>query len=470
MKLYQQVADQISRQISAGVLRPGDRIPSVRKAMRSQDVSLATVLQAYRLLENRGEITASPRSGYYVSANWAGLPPEPRMSAPTKRSEPVAMSDLIFEILESIKSTSFVPLGSAFIHPSLFPLSKLARFIGAAARRMTPETMAESLPPGNRELRRGIARRYLDSGMTVRPDEIVVTSGALEALTLSLKAVAGPGDVIAIEAPTFYAAIQALQLCRLKALQLPTHPREGIDLPSLATALDKQAIKACWLMTSFQNPLGSLMPLEKKKELVKLLARHEVPLIEDDVYDELYFGTEKPRPAKAFDHKGLVLHCSSFSKTLSPGYRVGWAVAGQFTQQIEREKWMTTLTTNIPGQAAVADFLKQGGYDHYLRGLRRSLELQRDELLRAVGRHFPAGTQVTRPDGGYFVWVELPESIDALKLYRMAMDNGISVAPGPVFSAQGGFGNCLRLNYGQPWTPRMHNAVATLGKLASSLM
>ena len=469
MKLYEKLADQISRQIQAGVLRPGERIPSVRKTMRSRTVSLATVLAAYRLLENRGEIRVASRSGYYVNENWAGLPRGPTISKPPRVSQVVGESDVVFEVLEATRERNLVQFGSAFIDPTLFPFPKLARFIGAAARDLDPESLVAHLPPGNPELCRGIARRYLDAGMNVRPEDIVITTGALDALHLCLKAVARPGDTIAIESPTFYAELQLIKLCGMKALELPTHPREGMDLSALADALVTQRIKACWLMTNFQNPLGSVMPEEKKKELVKLLARHEVPLIEDDVYEELYFSAEKPRPAKAFDRTGLVLHCSSFSKCLGPGYRVGWTAAGRFAKTVEREKWMTTLMTNMPGQAGIADYLKQGGYDYHLRALRRKLASQRDQMISALVRHFPADARFTCPDGGYFLWAELHKSVSALKVHALAMEKGISTAPGPIFSAQRHFENCLRLNYGSPWSPRLDNAIHTLGRIIASL-
>jgi DNA-binding transcriptional MocR family regulator len=470
MKRYEQLAEEIAQQIAGGVLRPGERIPSVRKASLAHAVSPGTVLQAYQLLEDRGQIHTKPRSGYYVSAHWQGVPAEPEMSRPPKASTSVDVSTLVYDILATVKTDSVVPLGSAFIHPQAFPLAKLARFLGTATRALEPQRMVADLPTGNRELRRGIARRYLESGIALKVEDIVITTGGMEALNLCLQAVTRPGDTVAIEAPAFYAPLQAIERLGLKALALPTHPREGMDLGALSTALDKHAIKACWLMTSFQNPLGALMPEQKKRDLVKLLAAHGVPLIEDDVYEELYFGTSKPKPAKVFDTEGLVLHCSSFSKSLAPGYRVGWTAPGKFVQQVERLKIMTTLATSIPPQAALADYLKLGGYDHHLRGLRRDLQAQQGKMLEAIARHFPAETRVTRPQGGYFVWLELPAQVSALELHRLAAAKNISVAPGPIFSPQRRYGNCLRINTGQPWTPRVETAVATLGRIAASLI
>jgi DNA-binding transcriptional MocR family regulator len=269
-----------------------------------------------------------------------------------------------------------------------------------------------------------------------------------------------------VEAPTFYGALQALERQGLKALEVPTHPRTGIDLDAMETAIRRHAPKACWLMTQFQNPLGSLMPDDRKRQLVDVLARHGIPLIEDDVYGELYFGATRPVPAKAYDTQGLVLHCSSFSKCLAPGSRIGWASAGRYTQRVQRLKLSSTLSASGPAQGAIAEYLEQGGYDRHLRRLRATLQTQQERMADAIAQEFPAGTRVTRPQGGFFLWLELPAPVDALALHRQALARGISVAPGPIFSASGQFGSALRLNYGHPWDAGTQDAVRVLGELA----
>lgn len=465
MKRYEQLAAEISAQIHAGVLRPGDRVPSVRKTSVARAISPGTVLQAYGLLEDRGEIHTRPRSGYYVSAHWHGLPEEPAISRPPKSSTSVNVSSLVFEVLEAAKSKSIVPLGSAFPSPLLFPMEKLARSLSTSMRRLDPWITVANLAPGSIELRRQIARNYLESGFAVPTAEVIVTSGALEALNLCLMAVTRPADVVAIESPAFYASLQAIERMGLKAVEIPTDPREGVNLAALAAALEKHDIKACWFMTNFQNPLGYLMPEENKKALVELLTKHDVPLIEDDVYAELYFGSERPKPAKAFDRKGIVMHCSSFSKCLAPGYRVGWVAAGRYAQAVEQLKLSTTLSASVPAQVAIADYLKHGGYQHHLRTLRHTLAVQQNSLLQAVATHFPKATRLTRPRGGYFVWVELTPTVDVLKLHRLALEQNISIAPGPMFSAQRKFHHCIRLNYGHPWSARMEGAVEKLANL-----
>ena len=467
MTLYEQLAGELTRSIESGVLRPGEKIPSVRQMCSQRQLSQATVLQAYHALEDRGLIQTRPRSGYYVSGLWKGMPPEPGITVPAVDATAIDISELVFEVLGAVKSAKVVPLGSAFPSPLLFPLPKLARLLGSAARRLDPWATVRDLPPGSWELRRQIARRYLELGAQVPVDEVIITAGAMEALNLCLQAVTRSGDVVAVESPAFYAALQAIERLGLRAVEIPTHPREGVDVAALEAALQQHDIKACWFMTSFQNPTGSLMPGDNRRQLVELLARHGVPLIEDDVYAELHFGPRPEPPAKAYDREGLVLHCGSFSKCLAPGYRIGWAAPGRYTRQVSRLKLMTSVATNIPAQEALAQFLKLGGYEHHLGQLRRTLQSQQAAMLQLLGEHLPAGTRITRPQGGYFVWIEFPVSVDTLGLHRQAAALGISVSPGPMFSATRGFRNCMRLNYGHPLGKPMVDAVARLGQLAA---
>ncbi|MGZ5038506.1 MAG: aminotransferase-like domain-containing protein [Usitatibacter sp.] len=469
MKRYQSLAKEFSKRIEEGTLLPGDRLPSVRKVSRGRRVSPATVLRAYRMLEDGGRIETRARSGHYVSAHWRAVSEKPQISLPRRAAIAVDVKDLVFELLETVQSRAFVSLGSAFPGPEHFPHAKLASALHASARKLDPRSIYDHLPLGNLELRRLISRRYMEWGCDVPMEEIVITSGALEALNLSVQAVTRPGDLVAIECPAFYVVLEAMERLGLKAVEVPTHPRDGMSVPALAEVLRRHSVKACWLMTSFQNPLGSSMPEDSKRALVKLLAARDIPLIEDDVYAELYFGKEQRKPAKAFDRGGRVLHCGSFSKCLAPGYRVGWVAPGRHARQVERAKMMTTIATSVPTQAAIVEFLKHGGYGHHLRRLRRALAANQERMLEAIGRHFPAGTRVTTPAGGYFLWVEMPANASAMEVHRLAFDRKITVAPGPLFSPQRKFENCLRLNHGLAWSPKIDAAIVTLGKIVGSL-
>ncbi|AHG64603.1 aminotransferase-like domain-containing protein [Advenella mimigardefordensis] len=468
MKLYETLAADIAASIYSGVLRAGEKLPSVREATAHRGVSASTVFQAYYLLEAQGLVRARDRSGYYVAHGARALPPEADTpSQPTEDAASVTINDLVFEVLESTMRRDVVQLGSAFPSPLLFPHDRLSQSISSATRHLDPLTILDELAPGHTGLRRQIALRYLASGVHVDTDDIVITNGALEALNLCLGVMTQPGDKILIETPTFYAALQALETHHLEAVEVPTHPREGIQLDALEQAIKRHQPKACCLMTTFQNPLGSLMSDEKKQALVELLTRYNIPLIEDDVYNELYFDSHRPALTKRFDNSGIVMHCSSFSKTLAPGYRIGWVVAERYTRAITRRKLTTTLACPIPTQIAIAHYLEKGGYDKHLRHLRKTLQTQQTQFAQAIGHYFPPGTRATRPKGGYFLWVELPLNANALHIHQHALSLGISVAPGPIFSAKQSFQNCLRLNYGHSWDDRTEAAVATLGKLSA---
>lgn len=469
MKRYEALADDIARSIHSGLLKPGERLPSVRDTCAARKVSPSTVFQAYYLLEGRGLVVARPRSGYYVAPDMALLPPEPEVaSRPDGESRSVDVSELVFEVLQSSMNRDRVPLGSAFPSPTLFPLQRLGRAMARAAVHLDPWSTVDELTPGLAALRRQIARRYLLEGIEMSADDIVITNGAMEALSLSIAAVTRPGDAVLVESPCFYVTLQVLERNGLQAIEVPTHPREGVDLDALAQAIARHGPRACWLMPTFQNPLGSTMPEANKRELVELLARHGIPLVEDDVYAELHFQPKRPPPAKAYDREGLVLHCGSFSKCLAPGYRIGWAAPGRFRTALARHKLTSTLNTNVPAQLAIAGYLEGGGYERHLRRLRERLALQQAQYVAAIAEAFPRETRVTRPLGGYFLWVELPAGSDTLALRQRALAHGMSLAPGPMFSPSRGFGNCLRLNCGHPFDARMAEAVATLGRLASN--
>ncbi|MBV2262431.1 MAG: PLP-dependent aminotransferase family protein [Thauera sp.] len=465
MSLYQDFADRTAQRIAEGVLRPGDKLLSVRQACKTHGISPITVTQAYHLLESRGLIEARPKSGYFVRARLGSRLPEPEMTHPAGGSTALEVSDFIFQILDSVRDPAIVPLGSSFPDARLYPLDKLGRFLAAAARHLDPLATVTDLPPGNDELRRQLALRYLAHGASVSPQEIVVTSGAMDGLNLCLQALTRPGDLIAIESPTFYAGLQASERLGLEVIEIPSHPREGVSLDALADALRHHPIKACLFMLNFANPTGSRVPDDNKRALVELLHQHQVPLIEDDVYAELYFGPEAPRCSKAMDTEGLVLHVSSFSKCLAPGYRLGWVAAGRYAKEVQRQKYSTSLATAVPMQIALADYLKHGGFDNHLRHLRRQLARQEAQLLAGIEEHFPPGIRLARPDGGYFLWLELPPRIDTLRLHEGALAQGISIAPGPIFSAKREFSNYLRLNFGHPATPRQDDALAILGSL-----
>ncbi|MGL5081496.1 MAG: PLP-dependent aminotransferase family protein [Microcoleaceae cyanobacterium] len=464
VNLYEQVAQRVQGLIEEGTLQPGDRIPSVRKMHQQMNVSISTVLEAYRVLEDRGLIGARPQSGYYVKPLPLLHREEPTPSTPPQQVQDVDTA-LSIRINAALRDPKIIKLGAAVPGVDLFPLKALNRLMGQVLRQ-NPRLCHSYAPiPGCESLRHEIARRMMDAGCAITPNEILITNGTYEAIYLSLQSITKPGDTVALESPAYYGILEILASLHLRALELPTYPREGLSLTHLENALEQGKIAACVLVTNFSNPLGSCMEDARKKQLVEILERHHTPLIEDDIYGELCFQGSRPKAVKAFDRNGLVLYCSSFSKTLSPGLRVGWAIAGQYQTRIEQLKLFINLGTATPNQLVIAAFLANGGYDRHLRHLRRAYQEQVMRMTQAIYEYFPAETKVTRPKGGHVLWLELPEHFDSVKLYEAAYQHRISLAPGSMFSTTGGYRNCFRLNCGLPWSSEIQQAMKTLGDL-----
>ena len=486
---YEQLADDIEAAVRRGVFGPGERILSVRRASQQHDVSIKTVLHAYALLESRGVIESRPQSGYFVRAR-VGAPQgrgavgaqgaqdkdamsadKPRRASAARQPVPanVDVSRLVLSTLRSIGAQDAVPLGSPYPDPALFPWRRINQYANAIARRHASWNLIDDLPPGNPELIRQIARRYAENGVGVDPEEIVITVGATEAINLSLQAVAKPGDTVAVESPTYYAMLHAIERLGMRAIEVSTHADTGIDLDALARVLTRQKVAACMVMPNFQNPLGFRMPDAHKARLVALAEAHDLPVIENDVYQELYFGETRPSTLKQFDTRGLVLHCASFSKSLSASYRIGWALPGRYRAQVEKLKFLNTLTTPSVPQVALADYLRHDGYDRHLRRVRRFYR-QQARLMRAmVERFFPAGTRTSEPQGGYVLWVELPPRVDSMRLYQAALAQGITIGPGYMFSMRNEYHHYIRLNYSYPWNAQTEAALKTLGEMAAKM-
>jgi DNA-binding transcriptional MocR family regulator len=471
--LYHQVADQIHELIRAGTLRAGDRVPSVRRLSNQQRVSVSTVLQAYQRLEDIGVIEARPQSGYYVRRMPAAVQ-EPAPSRPPRRALKVEVNNLAEAVLAYAADPNVIAFGSACPAPELFPLERVRRVLSSLARRDRDALGRYGLPPGTERLRRAVARRALEWGCRVDHRDLVTTTGCMEAINLCLRAVTRPGDLVALESPTYYGFLQILQSLGLRALEIPTHPRSGISLEALELALAEHPVKAVLVMPNVSNPIGASMSDASKKRLVELLAAKNVPLIEDHIYADLHFGSPSSsstaRAAKAYDRAGNVMLCGSFSKTLAPGLKVGWIVPGRWRDQICMLKFVASGGQNELVELTVAEMLDSGGYERTLRQLRRRFEAQVDAARGVIAESFPRGTRVTRPSGGYILWVELPKSCDTVALFETLVERGIMIGPGPMFSASQRYRNCMRVSVGYAWTPRHERAMREVGRLARELV
>ena len=465
--LYEQLARDVAGQIERGVLRGGERLPSVRQYARQRGCSVATVLSAYVKLEDGGLVEVRPKSGHFVRRRNVPVqvPRTPRLTpAPTR----VQVSTEVTNLTRAMKDPSLVPMGSATLPAELLPLPALNQIMASLAREMRFMGASYEGPTGLRTLRRQLARRGLHWGVTLGEDEFIITNGAMEALHHALAATTRPGEAVAVESPAYFGLLQLLEQMGLKVVEVPAHAQTGMDLNGLEEVLRTQPIQAVLCTPNFCNPLGARMPDAAKAHLVEMLDKRGVPLIEDDVYGDLAFDGSRPRPAKAWDRTGNVLMCGSLSKTVAPGYRVGWLAPGRFQPAVEAIKFAHSIASPTPTQMAMAEFLSGGGYERHLRRLRVTLAQQVRQHRDAVIAAFPPGTRVCNPQGGFVVWVEMPAGVSAVELHRQALSQGIAVAPGPIFSARQRFTNCIRLNAGHPFSDRVAGAVDVLGRLAQA--
>ncbi len=462
---YRKVEEHILGQIDSAVLKPGDRLPSLRRLSKQIGFSIATVMQAYLELEKKGIIQARERSGYYVSSTPRELPlpvsrPRPSL-VPTFGSR----NQLIQTVLEALGNPELLPFGVVSPADELLPAKTLARILTAIQRTHPSRALSYSPVAGDAELRRQVAMRAVAAGMSIRPEEILITSGALEGIAIALRSLTRPGDNVLIQSPCYFCFLQLLENCGLRAIEIPSSST-GIDPDDVRRAVEQFDIKATILVPNFNNPDGSLTSDRAKRDIVATLAEREIPLIEDDVYGDLYFGAQRPAACKSFDTEGRVILCSSFSKTVAPGYRIGWMVPGRYHAKAMELKTTTNICTAAPNQMAIAAFLAEGYYERHLRRLRSAIRNQMEALLPSLRQHFPATTRAIFPEGGAAVWVELPADIDAVEYFFLARKAGIGIAPGPIFSTQDKYNNFIRLSCNGVHDERMAAGLRTLGQLA----
>lgn len=465
--LYEHLADELSQAIDRGTLRAGDRLPSVRRLAQERRVSVATVLEAYLRLENAGMIEVRPKSGHFVRRR-GPVTAEPRAPRPCTTPSKVTVSDAYTKILESLRDPELLPLGCATLDESYLPIAALNRIITQVTREMTTVGARYEGAPGLLTLRRQIARRALEAGVAVTEDDLCTTIGATEGLSLALRAVARPGDVIAVESPAYFGVLQAIEGLGMRALEIPAHPRHGLDVDAFEDIVRAQPVRGLMITPTVSNPIGSIMPEAERERLVKLTRRLDIPVIEDDVYGELVFDGSRPRPLRSFAgpaDDSHVLLVSSVSKTLAAGYRVGWIAGGRWHAQIVRIKYAQSLACPTLPAMAIAEFLASGGYDRHLRRLRAAVAGNVERYREAIVTEFPDGTRVSSPRGGFVLWVELPPGADALALHEQALRRRIVVAPGPLFSARQRFANFIRVSAGMPWSPRIADGITTLARL-----
>jgi DNA-binding transcriptional MocR family regulator len=466
--LYLQIALRLALMVSSGALRPGQRLPSVRDSAAQNNVSVATVVQALAMLEEHRLVQPRARSGYFVApasrAKAAALvrkirrEPELSKTLPDPGSTEAALRTVV-------SFAGYAPKDKDF-----FDTDRI-RVALSRATRLKRDTLAEyTSSVGTLALRNAVALRGLHLGCALKAEDIVITSGCINAVALCLQAVTQPGDMVAIESPTFFGFLDLLESLNLKALALPTDPRTGVSLPALQLALDTQPIKALLLVPTLSNPLASVMPLTQKRALARMAAQYQVPLIEDVVFNDLLATDARRRAVKAYDSEGWVMTCGSFAKTVAPGIRLGWVDAGRWSKQVGTLKRVQGAATNAVLEHALADLLTQGGYEAHLRRLCLLMKQRLGQARKIIQASFPAATRVNDPPAGYTLWVELPAVVDTMVLFDACKAQCIVVGPGQLFCASHRYRHCLRLSFSGIWGAREQAALAEVGRLAGLLV
>ena len=474
--IYRRLAAHYQQAIAQGTLAAGTRMPSVRELVQRHGISLSTALHVLRTLENGGWLDARPRVGYFVRDQvWAAMPAarEPDLQALVEDSPDAAMfagvNERISVILDKGRRASplRLDLGSAMPAPELFDAAALNR-LAVALLREQPNVLVlgHSAPGTHPDFQASMARYALTFGLNLAPGDVLATHGNSEAVNLALDAVASPGDVVAVESPTFFGILQAIEVQGLQALEIPSSPRTGISLEALELAVRSQPrLKAVVVVPHLQMPQGSVMPDDHKRRLVAFCVEHGLALIEDDIYREFVESPQPLHPAKAWDTTGQVIYCASLSKSSAPGLRQGWMSAGRWHARVQMLKFARTRNMQNWSQLLAARSVDTPAYERQLRRMRSRLRHQRESAAQAIARYFPVGTRLSLPPGGLSLWLELPEGYSSLRLFDDALALGIRTAPGPMFSNTDRYDRFVRLSCGMPFTPDVEAAYRDLGRL-----
>jgi DNA-binding transcriptional MocR family regulator len=465
--IYITFANKMAAMIDSGIYKAEEKLPSIRNLHKENGLSIGTVLQAFNYLMDKGLIISREKSGYFVNHRLGTRLPIPRALPASLSERSVHIDQLLHKLRINGTSRNFVSFANALPDNRLLPFNSIKRAIQQTSRDISGSYLKLETRIGNQELREEIAKRsFLWKGST-HADELIITNGATEAILCCLKAVTKPGDTVLVQDPCYYGIMQVLETLDLKIATIPSHPETGISIDDVKEACNKLAIKACVLVSNFNNPDGASISTEGKKQLADFANSHQIPLVEDDLYGELFFEGSRPDTIKAYDTEGWVMYCSSFTKTLVPGFRIGWCAAGQFTYEVGRIKSMQNGSTSSFSQRVIQQLLSSGSYERHLQKFRLELNKNLIRTTELIEQQFPKGTKITRPTGGLVIWVELPEHINSASFQEKAFQQEVSYAPGELFSAKGDYKHYIRISYCNLWENKVQKALVKLGELLS---
>lgn len=465
--VYQQIADQIRAEVERGALAEGDRLPPIRELARSLGVNRDTVGLAYEALAADGVVAARVGRGTFVRGR------RPRGGG-AALAEPV-LSPMVERLLDHERNrpryagaADAVPLHAVIPDPSLFPVEAFRRAVNRTLGDDGAALLGYGAPTGHAGLRELLAAHLGGFGVRVGPESVVLSQGATQGITLALRLFAEPGDTVAVEEPTYQNVLASLAGLGLRPLAVPMRG-EGPDLDALDRALARPDVKLFYTIPTFHNPMGTSTSLDHRRELLGVAERRGKPVLEDAFEADLRISGRPVPPLAALDESGLVVQLLSFSKSLFPGVRAGAVVArGRLVEALHALKHATDLSGALPLQAALADFLRSGAYERHLAGLRSRVRKRRDAMLAALEESMPEGTIWTRPEGGYQIWVELPEPLDTRELLAEAARAGVLFAPGYQFHLDGRPSTGLRLSYSAADEAAIRRGVALLGEVATA--
>jgi len=465
--LYRQLAEQFSADINAGTLATGAKMPSIRHVSKQRQLSINTVQKSYELLEAQGYIIVKAQSGFYVRARSSVLN-DSIFGTFEPQVESIDKITLLNDIISASSDRHRLALGTITLDTSLMPARMLQRSLIRAMRSQPNSGLAYSAVRGEPALQQAIVEHFSQDGIHINKEQLIITNGAMQALSLAILSISKPGDSIAVPTPCYSGQLLLLANLERNIIEIPSNS-QGIDLMMLEQVMAAGKVAGALLSACYQNPLGYSLSISDKSKIADWAAQYQCPVIEDDVFGECGYSTQRPAPIKSWDKQGYVIWCGSFSKTLAPGYRIGWCASGRFTQQLQRQLLSRSLAVNAPLQLALADFVNCGQYRRHLNSLRVQLAAQVDALYQSVSRHFPQDCRCSKPAGGYALWLQLPDHIDAFDIYQQALEKGINIVPGVVFSADQKYQNCLRLNAGNPWSEDLDLGVKALANLVSGV-